>query len=122
MDTLLVESAIKQYRKALRVLVKSPDSLVTGGMISDVLIARDTVQYALLDEKSKIPPHVKNAPSEEAILQKLEKLDSQLREQTPRIVASVDVARQREIVNKNEFRDPRVNGWWRYLDQVQQDE
>ena len=122
MDTLLVDSAIKQYKKVLRVLVKSPDSLITGGMVSDVLIARDTVQSALLNEKSKIPSYIKNAPSEETVLQKLQMLDSQLREQTPRIVASVDVAREREIMNKNEFRDPRLNGWWRYLDQVQQDE
>lgn len=122
MNTLLVDFALKHYKKVLMILVKSPDILITGGMVSDVLIARDTVQYALLDEKSKIPPYVENAPLEEAVLKKLEKLDSQLREQTPRIVASVDVARDREIVNKNEFRDPKLNEWWRYLDQAQKDE
>lgn len=119
MNTLLVKYAIRQYQKVLSILVKSPDSLITGGMVSDILIARDAVEFALIAEDSRILPYVKNAPSEEEVLQSLEKLDSKLREQTSRIVASVDVARNREIMNRNEFRDPRLNGWWRYSDQVQ---
>jgi phosphate uptake regulator len=120
MDTFLLSAAIKNYEKALKVLIASPTSLVTGGMVTDVLDPRNVVQEALNLEPDRSSAYQRaTAPPAESLLQKLDKLDQQLKEQAPRILAVVDLAAIRNAMDGSEFRDRVITGWWWYLDQDQ---
>lgn len=116
MDVLLVDSAIKRYERPLKVLISSPISLITGGMITDVLIARNVVRKALNSEPARDRSYLHKTISEDKLLQKIEKLDLQLREQTSRILAAVNMVGLRDEANMAEG-SPIVIGWWWYLDQ-----
>ncbi|MGP1385113.1 MAG: hypothetical protein ACTS2F_16235 [Thainema sp.] len=115
MDTFFLETSITAYEKAMNELVNSPEYLITGGMVADVLDARSVVQDALSYEHSNSRQHLLDTPSE-SLLQKLEQLDCCLKKQVSRILASVDLASMRESLNTSEFRDQIINGWWWYLD------
>lgn len=120
MDTFLLSAAIKDYEKALKVLIASPTSLITGGMVTDVLDPRNVVQEALNLELDRSSAYRRaNAPPAEPLLQKLDTLDQQFREQAPRILATVDLAAIRDALDGVEFRDRIITGWWWYLDQDQ---
>jgi hypothetical protein len=121
MDTFLLSAAIKSYEKTLKVLVSSSRCLITGGMVTDVLHSRNVIQEALDLEVDQTSAYARaNAPPADKLLQKLDQLDQQLREQAPRILAAVDMAAVRDELNGSEFRDRIVSGWWWYLNQDQQ--
>jgi uncharacterized protein YigE (DUF2233 family) len=116
MDVLLIDSAIKRYERPLKVLISSPIFLITGGMVTDVLIARNVVYEALNYKPARDQSYLYQTISENKLFQKIEQLDLQLREQTSRILAAVNMVGLRDEANMAEG-SPIVIGWWWYLDQ-----
>jgi hypothetical protein len=125
MDKSQVMHFLEKYEKELRKLSRWKHDFLTGGIISDMLSARDSLQEGL-DEDSP-----NNSASErclekispEFLLNRLNKADALLKSYAPRFRASRDVlASIREQTAKLPDIVPRYCqkpsvGWWWYLDE-----
>jgi len=84
-------------------------SQLTGGLIYDVLSARNLVQQGLDEVSESLNLSDKDKEAIERSITKINQLDLLLKQQTPRIIDSnyLDSLRQHE---KN------IKGWWWHLD------
>lgn len=108
----LLLKAIKSYKKILKELTSWKD-ILTGGLITDVLLARDTVQSYLDDIYA-----VKDLDSEDLEyldlrLSEINQLDSMLKAEVPRIIATYSMADLRGRLQ--------CSGWWWYLEELSGD-